>query len=101
MPTRQVPEQLLQGFSAAARYRNLRGVGTRKLKENVGAYCQNRGTHLGVVMVQELVGRYDENGEFSGLAKHGVEPAAVGHEVFHLVAIEGEELTPLAREEGS
>src|SRR5438270_8410113 len=57
VPLREVLQSFRQGFAAIKRLGDLAGVGARKLKEGVGGNREDRGPHLGGILVQELIRR--------------------------------------------
>ncbi len=91
MPLRQVLQPFAQRLPAIEGLGNLRGIGARKLKKDVGADGKDRGTHLRRVLIEKLVGRDDRDAKLASLGKDGFNAAVVGDQILDLIAVEGKE----------
>src|SRR5882724_572963 len=95
----QVLEDLRQVFSAIQRGGHLVGITCGKLEENVRSNRHNGRPHARRVLIQKLIRGADADTELARFGKEGVGAAIESNQILDLIAIQGEELSTMAREQ--
>src|ERR1051326_4504787 len=98
MAARKIFQQFAEGLAAIERRRHLVGVRTRKLEEHVRADGEDRGPHVGRILIQKLVRGYHARRELAGLREHGLQSAAVRDKILDLIGVQREEFAAAAGE---
>src|SRR5258706_1900012 len=91
VPLRKILQVFSERLYAVECLRHLRGILARQLKEHLGADRENRGAHLGGILVKELIRGDDTYSEFAGFREQRFNAASVRHQVLDLVAVKAEE----------
>src|SRR5439155_532282 len=84
---------------AVERLSDLRGILARQLKEDLRADRENRGAHLGGILVEELIRGHDTDAELAGFREQHFNAASVRDQVLDFIAVESEERALGASEE--
>ena len=84
----EVLELLGKGLATVEYLRDVRGVGARKLKEDMGSRGEERGPHLRRQLIQELICRDEPGARLTRFCEYRLNLTALGHEVLDLVTVE-------------